>query len=203
MHSRKRFTLPTHIVTTHLCCAVRHVLCCDLALSCDRTALLSCATHACLTYYPHFTICYLDDMEQIIDQRGSLLWDYCFSRVITKTPNSFFNHGQAQITPGATIKVYSMLRGAQSALSLLSFEQICTFVWHEPQGPASINTTPHSTVKSDQNTCCSALSMHSVQVYGERRRALLASDLSAQMVEYAERTVDDVVEVGPPPSAAE
>ena len=38
--------------------------------------------------------------------------------------------------------------------------------------------------------------MHSVQVYGERRRALLASDLSAQMVEYAERTVDDVVEVG-------
>ena len=96
-----------------------------------------------------------------------------------------------------------MLRGDQSALSLLAFEQICAFVWHEAKGPASINTTPHSTVKSDEITCCSALSMQSVQVYGERRRALLASDLSAQMVEYAERTVDDVVEVGSPPSAAE
>ena len=36
--------------------------------------------------------------------------------------------------------------------------------------------------------------MH-VQVYGERRRALMASDLSPQLVEYAERTVDDILEV--------
>ena len=35
-----------------------------------------------------------------------------------------------------------------------------------------------------------------LQVYGERRRALQASDLSTQMVEYAEKTVDDIVEVG-------
>ena len=34
-----------------------------------------------------------------------------------------------------------------------------------------------------------------MQVYGERRRALMASDLSSQMVEYAERTVDDILEV--------
>lgn len=34
-----------------------------------------------------------------------------------------------------------------------------------------------------------------MQVYGERRRALMASDLSPQMVEYAERTVDDILEV--------
>ena len=34
-----------------------------------------------------------------------------------------------------------------------------------------------------------------MQVYGERRRALMATDLSAQMVEYAERTVDDILEV--------
>lgn len=32
------------------------------------------------------------------------------------------------------------------------------------------------------------------QVYGERRRALLSSDLGPQMVEYAERTVDDILE---------
>lgn len=32
------------------------------------------------------------------------------------------------------------------------------------------------------------------KVYGERRRALMATDLSAQMVEYAERTVDDILE---------
>ena len=34
-----------------------------------------------------------------------------------------------------------------------------------------------------------------MQVYGERRRALMASDLSPQLVEYAERTVDDILEV--------
>ena len=34
-----------------------------------------------------------------------------------------------------------------------------------------------------------------VQVYGERRRALMAQDLSSQLVEYAERTVDDILEV--------
>jgi len=33
------------------------------------------------------------------------------------------------------------------------------------------------------------------RVYGERRRALESDDLSAQMVEYAERTVDDILEV--------
>lgn len=34
-----------------------------------------------------------------------------------------------------------------------------------------------------------------MQVYGERRRALMAQDLSPQLVEYAERTVDDILEV--------
>jgi preprotein translocase subunit SecA len=38
------------------------------------------------------------------------------------------------------------------------------------------------------------------KVYGERRRALLASDLSKQMVEYAERTVDDILEANIDPS---
>ncbi len=33
-----------------------------------------------------------------------------------------------------------------------------------------------------------------IQVYAERRRALLSTDLGAQMVEYAERTVDDILE---------
>ncbi len=33
------------------------------------------------------------------------------------------------------------------------------------------------------------------KVYGQRRRALLSSDLSAQMIEFAERTVDDILEV--------
>ncbi len=33
------------------------------------------------------------------------------------------------------------------------------------------------------------------KVYGERRRALLSADLSGQMVEYAEKTVDDILEV--------
>ena len=40
-----------------------------------------------------------------------------------------------------------------------------------------------------------------LQVYGERRRALMASDLSPQMVEYAERTVDDILEVSHPTSS--
>ncbi len=34
------------------------------------------------------------------------------------------------------------------------------------------------------------------RVYSERRRALLTQDLSQQLVEYAERTVDDILEVG-------
>ena len=38
------------------------------------------------------------------------------------------------------------------------------------------------------------------KVYGDRRRALLAADLSPLMVEYAERTVDDILEVGGCPS---
>jgi len=33
------------------------------------------------------------------------------------------------------------------------------------------------------------------KVYAERRRALLATDLTALMVEYAERTCDDILEV--------
>ena len=33
------------------------------------------------------------------------------------------------------------------------------------------------------------------RVYGERRRALESDNLSAQMIEYAERTVDDILEV--------
>lgn len=33
------------------------------------------------------------------------------------------------------------------------------------------------------------------KVYGQRRRALLSRDLSPQMTEFAERTVDDVLEV--------
>ena len=33
------------------------------------------------------------------------------------------------------------------------------------------------------------------KVYGQRRRALLSSDLSSQMIEFAERTVDDILEV--------
>ena len=36
------------------------------------------------------------------------------------------------------------------------------------------------------------------RVYGERRRALESDDLSAQMIEYAERTVDDILEVSFP-----
>jgi preprotein translocase subunit SecA len=33
------------------------------------------------------------------------------------------------------------------------------------------------------------------KVYGQRRRALLSKDLSKQMLEFAERTVDDILEV--------
>lgn len=33
------------------------------------------------------------------------------------------------------------------------------------------------------------------KVYGQRRRALLSKDLSPQMTEFAERTVDDILEV--------
>ena len=33
------------------------------------------------------------------------------------------------------------------------------------------------------------------KVYLERRRALLSADLSARLLEYAERTVDDILEV--------
>lgn len=33
------------------------------------------------------------------------------------------------------------------------------------------------------------------KVYGQRRRALLSRDLSPQMLEFAERTVDDILEV--------
>lgn len=35
------------------------------------------------------------------------------------------------------------------------------------------------------------------KVYGERRLALLTKDMSRQMIEYAQRTVDDILEVGP------
>lgn len=34
------------------------------------------------------------------------------------------------------------------------------------------------------------------RVYAERRRALEATDLQAQMIEYAELTMDDILEVG-------
>lgn len=33
------------------------------------------------------------------------------------------------------------------------------------------------------------------KIYAERRRALLAADLSPLMIEYAEKTVDDILEV--------
>ena len=33
------------------------------------------------------------------------------------------------------------------------------------------------------------------KVYAERRRALLARDLSPLMLEYAQRTIDDILEV--------
>lgn len=33
------------------------------------------------------------------------------------------------------------------------------------------------------------------KVYAERRRALLADDLAAIMIEYAEKTADDILEV--------
>lgn len=33
------------------------------------------------------------------------------------------------------------------------------------------------------------------RVYADRRRALAAQDLSSQLTEYAERTVDDILEV--------
>ena len=36
------------------------------------------------------------------------------------------------------------------------------------------------------------------KVYGERRLALLTKDMSRQMIEYAQRTVDDILEVGRP-----
>ena len=35
------------------------------------------------------------------------------------------------------------------------------------------------------------------KVYAERRRALLARDLSPLMLEYAQRTVDDILEARP------
>ena len=35
------------------------------------------------------------------------------------------------------------------------------------------------------------------KVYGERRLALLTKDMSRQMIEYAQRTVDDILEVSP------
>ncbi|PSC72357.1 translocase subunit chloroplastic [Micractinium conductrix] len=38
------------------------------------------------------------------------------------------------------------------------------------------------------------------KVYGERRRALEAADLTPLMVEYAERTIDDILEANIPPS---
>jgi preprotein translocase subunit SecA len=34
------------------------------------------------------------------------------------------------------------------------------------------------------------------RVYGDRRRALQAEDLTPLMVEYAEQTIDDILEVG-------
>eukprot|EP00887_Chlorella_sp_A99_P001989 scaffold18.g1989.t1 len=39
------------------------------------------------------------------------------------------------------------------------------------------------------------------KVYAERRRALEADDLSSQMLEYAERTVDDILEANVPPGS--
>ena len=38
------------------------------------------------------------------------------------------------------------------------------------------------------------------KVYLDRRKALVSQDLSPLMIEYAERTVDDILEVGTPPS---
>ena len=34
------------------------------------------------------------------------------------------------------------------------------------------------------------------RVYGDRRRALQSEDLTPLMVEYAEQTIDDILEVG-------
>lgn len=36
------------------------------------------------------------------------------------------------------------------------------------------------------------------KIYSERRKALLSKDLTAMMVEYAERTADDILEVRGP-----
>ena len=35
------------------------------------------------------------------------------------------------------------------------------------------------------------------KVYADRRKALVSQDLSPLMIEYAERTVDDILEVRP------
>ncbi len=47
------------------------------------------------------------------------------------------------------------------------------------------------------------LNIQREKVYAERRRALLATDLSEQMVEYAELTVNDVLEANVDPAAPE
>jgi preprotein translocase subunit SecA len=47
------------------------------------------------------------------------------------------------------------------------------------------------------------LNIQREKVYSERRRALLATDLSKQMVEYAELTVNDVLEANIDPASAE
>merc|ERR1712176_1207980 len=47
------------------------------------------------------------------------------------------------------------------------------------------------------------LNIQREKVYSERRRALLATDLSSQMVEYAELTVNDVLEANIDPTSPE
>lgn len=60
---------------------------------------------------------------------------------------------------------------------------------------SSAHTSPHSLPPSLPSHPPQVLNTQRDKVYGERRRALEASDLARLMEEYAEKTVDDILEV--------
>ena len=65
---------------------------------------------------------------------------------------------------------------------------------HEPLLSSARSLHPHC---CRAPRCCPAVPalLQRDKVYAERRRALVAPDLTPLMVEYAEKTIDDILEV--------
>ncbi len=74
------------------------------------------------------------------------------------------------------------------------WESYCA-VWH--QGMGQRNVCSRADIRKQLWEYDQVLNTQRDKVYLDRRKALVSQDLSPLMIEYAERTVDDILEVPP------